>query len=131
MTVSNRADHGAKPTAHRQRRRGAVILVSILALIVVALGGRVFQVHDQTRDWRLTPAAAPSLLKFSGHDYLRGGTMDQQQAALRGPITADGQTAGGGKIFIATHAVGRPFAPTSLIVSTDGSEYRYTMVGGP
>lgn len=50
MTVSNRADHGAKPTAHRQRRRGAVVLVSILALIVVALGGRVFQVHDQTRD---------------------------------------------------------------------------------
>ncbi len=131
MTVSNGADHGAKSTSRRRLRHGGIVIVSILALVSVVLGVRVYQVHDQTRDWRLTPAAAPTLLKFGGRDYLRGGTMTSQQLALQGPITADGQTAGGGKIFIPAPAVGGPFPPTSLLVSTDGSEYGYSMMGGP
>ncbi len=120
--------------ARRSRGRRSRVLVAlavVLALAVVGLGVRLVQVHGQTRDWRLSAAAAPSLLHFGGHDFLRGPAADQQQLSVLGPLTADGRTAGGGQIFVPTVAAGNRLPAPTLMVSTGGLRYLYSMTGGP
>lgn len=128
--MSTRISNSVKVTFRRRRRRVIIVFTGILALVALGLGIRLVQVHDQTRDWRLALAAAPTLLKFRGHDFLRVGTLNQRQLAVQGSITVDGQTAGGGQIFVPAAAVSDPASTPSLVVSADGLSYGYTMTGG-
>ena len=130
MSMPSKIDRDTEAASPRYRRRAIILLTGILALVVVALGIRLVQVHDETRDWRLTPAAAPTLLNFSGHDFLRGGMLDQHEFDALGSFTADGLTAGGAQIFIPAVAATRPSSTPTLVVLSGGSRFVYTMNGG-
>jgi hypothetical protein len=98
----------------------------LTALLVVCVGlplVRLYQVHDQGWEWRLTPSAAPPRLLFDGRSYLRGGPVAQMPTGEVG----HGDTPGGGMLF----ADSDPRTDTVIFVKTDGQTYDYELQGGP
>jgi hypothetical protein len=99
---------------------------SAIALLVVCVGlplVRVYQVHDQGWEWRLTPSAAPPRLVFDGRSYLRG----QHITRIPSGETAQGDTPGGGRIFADTD----PRTDTVLFVRAGRHTFDYELQGGP
>ena len=119
------------PAAERDAsrlRRVQSFAAAALFLCVFLTGARMSQVHDQTWDWRLAPAAAPTRLVVNGHAYLRSGRADAASDASE-PTTPGGVTAGGGLILLPM--ITRPGSSlTSLTVQDGNGLWTYSMLGG-
>ncbi|MDX6366272.1 MAG: hypothetical protein QOK30_1348 [Nocardioidaceae bacterium] len=99
---------------------------SVIALLVVCVGiplVRLYQVHDQGWEWRLTPSAAPPRLLFDGRSYLRGPHI----IPVPSGDTSHGETPGGGMIF----ADNDPRTDTVIWVRAGRQTYDYELQGGP
>ena len=97
--------------------------VGLAVVCAVALGLRVWHVHDETWDWRLLPAAAPAKVQFSGRDYARGAETSEVEPGF----VRRGETAGGGTVYTT------PGHLTPLVLDVvDGSRVvTYSLMGGP
>jgi hypothetical protein len=99
---------------------------SVIAVIVVCVAVplvRLYQVHDEGWEWRLTPSAAPAGLQFDGRSYLRG----PHSFPVLSRDTAHGDTPGGGTIF----ADNDPRTDTVIWVRAGRQTYDYELQGGP
>lgn len=75
---------GRRSRVDSQTRGACIVLVCLLVA-----GVRMVDVHSETRDWRLTVAAAPTRLVYNSNAYLKTGLV----TAATEP--ADGTTSGG------------------------------------
>jgi hypothetical protein len=99
---------------------------SVIALLVVCVGVplvRLYQVHDEGWEWRLTPPAAPPQLLFHQRSYLRG----RQLARIPPGESAHGRTAGGATIF----ADDAPRTDTVIFVQAGQQTFDNGLQGGP
>jgi hypothetical protein len=81
----------------------AVWTLGFAVVLAAAVAIRLDHVHRESGEWRLRPGAAPQMLRFDGHRYLREGTG---QVRVRG-FTQHGQDLGGG-IILAPATTGTP-----------------------
>ncbi len=109
-------------------RRFALAVVILGAVLIVVVGIRLVQVHDQTWDWRLTSSATPTKLEFGGRDYLRDGSPPNQPL---GAVQEVGRTNGGGLVLLPSLAVEWHLTPMWLIVEAAGQQVSYSLIGGP
>ncbi len=113
-------------------RRSPTVMLLAVGLLVVSLlgvGVRMADVHSQTRDWRLTVAAAPTRLAYRGGAYLRAGLMTSATEPAGGTLSG-GLTEGGGQILIPKIQAAEGSSLTWLIVKDGGREYSYSLMGG-
>jgi hypothetical protein len=99
---------------------------SVIALLVVCVAVplvRLYQVHDEGWEWRLTPSAAPPRLLFGERSYLRYPHL----TPIPSGDTAHGKTPGGGTIF----ADNDPRTDTVIWVRAGRQTYDYVLQGGP
>ena len=108
-----------QPPHGRLRRSVITLLVVCVAVPLV----RLYQVHDEGWEWRLTPSAAPPRLLFDGRSYLRG----PHSIPVPSADTAHGETPGGGTIF----ADDDPRTDTVIWVRAGSRIYDYELQGGP
>jgi hypothetical protein len=102
------------------RLSAAVALVCVAALLI-----RLYQVHDQGWEWRLSASAAPPRILFDGRSYLRAS-----EPALRVPSreVQQGRTPGGGVIFADDDS---SLTQTVVWVETADDTFVYALQGGP
>jgi hypothetical protein len=88
------------PDRSTVRRRIGVrrVVLTVVALMIVVIGIRLVQVHDQTWEWRLGASAAPTKLQFGGRDYLRDASAPNPQ--LLGAVKVGGRASGGGLVLV-------------------------------
>jgi len=122
--------HGMKRTQRDTRPGSAprprlwLFATGFLLIVVVGFGVlvRLYQVHEQGWEWRLSPSAAPPKVHYNGRDYDRGGKQASPSTAI-----VRGRTPGDGVIF-ASRSAGTPVV---IWVRADGTTYGYGLMGGP
>src|SRR5881392_901802 len=82
----------------RGTRIALSLIVSALVLAGVLAGVRLWNVHQQTSDWVLSPKAVPSKVQFSGREYNCGPDPKPAEHATT-DLTSQGRTAGGAEIY--------------------------------
>jgi hypothetical protein len=117
------------PSAERDKarpRRLHTIVTAVVCVCIIVAGLRLAQVHSETRDWRLMPAAAPTRLVFHEHAYLKAGPA----GSSADPATPVGETDGGGRILVSGTNASDESSPTSLLVQDGSDIWNYAMLGG-
>jgi hypothetical protein len=106
-----------------RRPRAARWAIRVLAVCTTLLALRAWHVHDETWDWRLSPAAAPTKVQFLDRDYSRGSDA----TAVEPGFVRRGETDGGGTIYTTPG----PLTPTVLDVVDGDRVVTYELMGGP
>jgi len=117
------------PSSGRRARVVKLVVACIVLACLLVAGVRMIDVHSETRDWRLTVAAAPTRLVYNGNPYLKTRLVT---AATEPPggITSGGVTEGGGRILIPKTEAAGGSSLTSVIVQDGGQKYSYSQMGG-
>jgi hypothetical protein len=105
--------------------RWAVGVPVVIAMVCLgALLLRLYQVHEQGWEWRLSPSAAPPRISFDGRDYLGSPAP----AGVPARDVQQGRTPGGGVIF-----ANRDLSLTQTViwVKTASGSFVYSLQGGP
>jgi hypothetical protein len=100
---------------------------TVLAVVVIVAGivvVRLFQIHQETWEWRLTPSATPPKLHVLSRDYRR----EHRYQAPPSAASWLGMTPGGSPMLGETV---RSFAPTVIWVKSHQAFEVYTLMGGP
>ena len=101
------------------------LVAAIAVLLLGLLGARLFQVHDETWEWTLTPSAASPKIEFADRSYLRGNVVPSAPQEA----TEVGRTAGGG-VILSDHWPA-PNVPTGVWVVDGPHVVQYSLSGGP
>ncbi|WP_328292572.1 hypothetical protein OG218_07460 [Kineococcus sp. NBC_00420] len=101
----------------------ALIVVGIVAL---GLGVRVFQVHDQTWEWRLRASATPPKIRFDDRDYRRDEGPPSPASASG--ATELGVTSAGTHLYGVSNG---SYAPVGVYAKTARGFVSYSLLGGP
>jgi hypothetical protein len=103
------------------------LIFSSLVLAGVLAGVRLWNVHQQTSDWVLSPKEVPSKVQFADREYNCGPDAKPAEHDMTG-LTSQGRTAGGAEIFAQSpSAEARVF----IIVRTDQGTFGCDLMGGP
>lgn len=97
----------------RNVRRVGVAAAAALLLAAAAVGVQALRIHNEDGQWGLMHPAAPKLLSFEGHKYVRGsaprhitrGAPDEWPSV---DIAVRGRTNGGGVIFAPSRPLDAP-----------------------
>jgi hypothetical protein len=99
---------------------------AVVVWLVVCVGVplmRLYQVHEEGWEWRLTPSAAPPRLLFDGRSYLRGSAISHVPTGE----VRHGSTPGGGALL----ADKDPRTDTVVFVVAGQQTVEYSLQGGP
>jgi hypothetical protein len=70
------------PSARSALRVLSGAVIAALLVAVGAVGWRLAQVHEQYREWSLSPSAAPPKIPVAGRDYQRGSAATSVDPTL-------------------------------------------------
>jgi len=100
-------------------------VVAVMVVAAIAVGVRLWTVHEQTSDWALWPREVPSKVQFAGRDY-NCGAVGRGETLY--DLTLQGHTAGGGDIYA---QLPKPDASVFIAVRTNGGVYKCNLLGAP
>jgi hypothetical protein len=111
--------------------RGKAITLSLTCASLVIAGVvaavRLWNVHQQTSDWVLSPKEVPSNAQFADREYNCGPDAKPSEHDMTG-LTSQGRTAGGAEIFAQPPSSS---ARVFIIVRTDQGAFGCDLMGGP
>jgi len=111
----------------RGTRIALSLMVSVLVLAGIFAGVRLWNVHQQTSDWVLSPKEVPSRVQFADREYNCGPNPQPAEHDVSA-LTSQGRTAGGGEIFAQEpSAEARVF----IVVQTGKGAFGCGLMGGP
>lgn len=113
----------------RGKRISGVVLSAVMVAVVIAIGLRLWDIHQTTSGWTLWPKAVPSKVQFANRDYQCGPNPTPETRSLDG-LTKEGSTIGGADIYAT--AQGPHSGPvTWVVLKTDKATYTCDLLGGP
>jgi hypothetical protein len=110
------------PSTYRRLSAGLLLVVAV----ALVLGVRLFQVHDQTWEWRLQPSATPPKVRFENRDYRR--ESGQPLAAPAAGAAEVGTTSAGTPLYAVSNGT---HAPTGVYARAQRGFVSYSLMGGP
>lgn len=103
------------------------LVLSALVLAGVLVGTRLWNVHQQTSDWVLSPKEVPSKVQFAGREYNCGPDPRATKRDVSA-LTSQGRTAGGGEILAQQPSAE---AKVFIVVRTSEGAFGCDLMGGP
>lgn len=120
-----RNGHGEQVRSQsRQRLKVAALIV--VGIVALSLGVRVFQVHDETWEWRLQASATPPKVRFEDRDYRRDEVPPSPAPAAG--ATELGVTSAGTPLYGMSNG---SYAPGGVYAKTAHGFVSYSLLGGP
>lgn len=93
----------------KTKPRIAATVSLIFVLLLAATAARMWQVHEETWDWRLWPAEVSQKIHFAGRDFNCGEKpqpYETQSEDITAAMSPQGTTPGGATILSLTNEAG-------------------------
>ena len=101
-----------------------------LVIVLVPAGVRLYEVHQQTWDWTLTPKEVPSKVQYDDREFNCGPDAKPRPGRTLDGLTVRGKTAGGADIYAADPPPGNSVV-TSVSILTAQGVFVCGLMGGP
>lgn len=108
-------------------------VAAALVIILIPVGNRLWEVHQQTWDWTLTPNTpkeVPSKVQYDDREFNCGPDAKPWPGRKLDGLTVRGRTAGGADVYAADPPPGNSVV-TSISIRTTEGVFVCDLMGGP